>query len=176
MPSADTGRAGFPHIDHESPAAFSGDRRHRYVLRRTTGLDGGSCTFIMLNPSTADEETDDPTVRRAKAFAHRWGFGAIEVVNLFALRSTDPRALTGPHAIGYANDRYIWSSVRRADMVVCAWGNHGALFGRSSFIMAEIDRFRVKLHHLGLTASGEPRHPLYLRKKTEPIPFHTEGP
>jgi len=112
-------------------ALFSEDRVYRYLLRRKTGVQRTTCLFIMLNPSIADETKNDPTVTRCINYTRHWGFGWLEVCNIFAYRATDPRELyLEAFKRGPDNDKHIKAAVRRADRVVCAWGNHGALQGR----------------------------------------------
>lgn len=161
------------------PAVFSNDRLYRYILRRK--LEGNNprrCVFICLNPSTADEVQDDPTVRRCRGFATDWGFGILEVANIFALRSTDPSLLytsleSGIEPVGEENDHHIYLAARDAHLVVFAWGNHGKHLGRGSQVMGNLSGFGpmkklgVQLSHLGLTKEGQPKHPLYLAKDTE---------
>jgi hypothetical protein len=130
--------------------------------------------FVMLNPSTADHTLDDPTIRRCIDFAYHWGYGALEVVNLFALRSTDPKALRGAVGpVGACNDGAIIACAREASMVVCAWGTDGALDGRGDRVRAFLADYSQgeKLYHLGLTKGGQPRHPLYLKADTLPVCF-----
>jgi hypothetical protein len=119
--------------------------------------------MIMLNPSTADETKNDPTVERCERRARSLGYGGLLVANIFALRSTDPRALYS-HAspVGRANDAAIVAMAREAAHVVCAWGVHGALAGRGRAVAALLERQSVGLHALGVTREGHPRHPLYL--------------
>ena len=154
------------------PAAiFSRDRKHRYTLRRQLDpmLGQGTCCFIMCNPSTANEFHNDPTIRRCIGFARSWGFQQLVVVNLFALRSTDPKSLyaTKGDPIGKLNDGYILQAVIEADLVVCAWGNNGTLKGRSKDVLAQLQPFGAKVKHLGMTDQGEPGHPLHLLKTTQ---------
>jgi hypothetical protein len=146
--------------------------RYRLLLWRAWAGGEGCVVFVMLNPSTADARRDDPTVRRCMGFARAWGFGRLEVVNLFALRATDPTALRRARKpIGRGNDRAIVDAVRRGDVVVAAWGVHGALGGRDAAVRALLaDR---PLHCLGVTRGGHPRHPLYLRAGSRPVPFVT---
>lgn len=108
-------------------AQFSPCAKYRYLLTRE-GLGGtGTCLFIMLNPSTADAMVDDATIRRCSGFAQRWGYARLEVANIYAYRSTDPRALRDlADPVGPENDQYIAEAVARADKVVCAWGAHPA--------------------------------------------------
>ena len=138
-------------------------------------LPGGSkqfVAFIGLNPSTADETQDDPTVRRCIGFAKHWGFGGMFMLNIFALRSTDPRALyraedpTGPE-----NDYWITQVVQKREVtrVVACWGNHGALLSRG-WEVKKLDRLRGALWRIGeLTKTGQPRHPLYLKGDLVPV-------
>jgi hypothetical protein len=144
-------------------ARFSPDRRYRYVLTRRWDRVRPVCAFVLLNPSTADERADDPTVRRCAAFARRWGFGGLTLVNLFALRATEPRALRdAPDPVGRANDVGLLRQTRRAAVVVLGWGAHGRLRGRAEEVRSLLSPLSAKFRILGRTRSGEPRHPLYL--------------
>lgn len=146
-------------------AEFDQTRAYRYVLRRhlMLGEEGKHVTFVMLNPSTADENFNDPTVTRCIRFAQSWGFAVLEVVNLFAYRSTYPQVLTVTEdPVGPENDRYITTSAWWADLVVCAWGNHGIIRDRGSEVK-ELLRPLAEVVHLGLTKRQQPRHPLYVR-------------
>jgi hypothetical protein len=126
----------------------------------------------MLNPSTASALVLDPTVRRCVRLAQAWGLGAVEVVNLFALRSTDPRGLRGPdEPVGPGNDDAVVAAAAAADLVVAAWGVHGSLAGRDERVRALLDD--RPLHHLGLTRDGHPRHPLYLPRTARTVPWHS---
>src|SRR5438128_11131670 len=106
-------------------ATFSRDRRYRYRLWRRWDRSRAVVAFVMLSPSTADAMHDDPTIRRCVGFARAWGCGGVDVVNLFALRATDPRALRkAADPIGPANERHLRRAVRAAGLVVLAWGAH----------------------------------------------------
>jgi len=125
----------------------------------------------MLNPSTADATIDDATIRRCIGFACTWGFGALEVVNLFAYRATDPatlRRVVDP--IGPQSDRYLLAMRQRAQTIVVDWGNHGDWQNRDQAVLRLLGA-RRDIYCLGKTLSGHPRHPLYLRGNTTPIPF-----
>jgi hypothetical protein len=123
----------------------------------------------MLNPSTADECSDDPTIRRCIGFARTWGYGGLEVVNLFALRATDPRALrVSRDPIGGSNDAYLRDAAARAAVMVIAWGAHGVFRSRSAAALELLSPL-ARLLALGWTIAGEPRHPLYLRRDVTPI-------
>ena len=157
-------------------ASFSPDRRYRYWLESKLGDRDGVCMFLMLNPSTADEVRSDPTVTRCKGFARGWGYGSLWVCNIFALRSTRPDALiASPDPSGPENDRHILEYARKADRVVCAWGNHGAHRDRGERVlrMLEDRGLSARMCHLGLTKHAQPRHPLYLRASTRPVRFHS---
>lgn len=144
---------------------------YRYSLTRDVApLDGdGTVTFVMLNPSTADAEQDDPTIRRCVGFARSWGFARLKVVNLYAYRATDPRDLYAYEGdrVGPENDCTIAKVVGGSDLVVCAWGANNAN-GRDEKVLDLI----AAPHSLGLTKNGgKPRHPLYVRADTRPLPF-----
>lgn len=150
-------------------AVFSKCGRYRYALRRIWTVDLPAVMFIGLNPSTATAATDDPTLRRCIRFAQAWGFGSLVMTNLFAMRSTDPAALSrAVDPIGPRNNWWLAFHRGRADAVVAAWGAHGTLHSRGEEV---IRRFR-DLHCLGLTRNGQPRHPLYLPGDLELVRFN----
>lgn len=152
-------------------AKFCPDRRFRYALWRAWENGGARyVNFVMLNPSTADEEVLDPTVRRCVKFARTWGYDGIHVTNIFALRSTDPRelyAVTDP--VGPANDQFIYETADRAALVVFAWGSHGKFRDRGIEVASMLVPFKPR--HFGLTKRGQPRHPLYLKSDSDLIDF-----
>lgn len=158
----------------EAPhAVFSGDRRYRYYLSRPFVGEGRSICWIMLNPSTADEDHNDPTVRRCIGFATDYRFedggrcGYMHVLNLFAFRATDPHELKGePDPIGPENDIWIEQQASSSDLVVCAWGAHGQYLGRGAQVKQRLLDRGIALWCLGCTSSGEPRHPLYVASYT----------
>lgn len=157
--------AEFPNGDASS--------KWRLVLARqltTRAVNPRVVTFIMLNPSTANGEEDDPTIRRCVDFARKWQFDQLLVVNLFAYRSTDPSVLRRlPHdeAVGPENGAVIQSTAARSALVVAAWGAHGG--PRGTDVAQRLSRAGIALHHLGLTKSGQPRHPLYLARSVLPV-------
>ena len=123
---------------------------------------------------TADEFRLDPSCTRARLYAERWGFGALIVTNVFAWRATDPREMkAAPDPIGRANDRAIVRAAREAELVVCAWGNHGAHLERSARVLELLRAAGVDLHALRVTGAGEPAHPLYLRAQLKPRTLRT---
>jgi hypothetical protein len=141
--------------------------KYRFLLSRNWDPARASVTFIMLNPSTADEVGDDPTIRRCCGLARAWGFGGLEVVNLFALRATRPRELLAAgDPVGDGNDRAIIEAVGRASLTVAAWGNHGGHRDRAAQVLGLLAGRAV--HTLGLTRQGQPRHPLYAPAGVEP--------
>lgn len=153
-------------------AIFSKSGRHRYYLWRRWADMGDATLWIMLNPSTADAERDDATIRRCVNFTKAWGCTRMVVVNLFALRATDPRELkTVDKPIGANNDAVIKHQATNCGFkyVVAAWGNHGKLFNRQQEVAALLGD--VPLVCLGVTKSGCPKHPLRLSKKTALRPF-----
>lgn len=125
-----------------------------------------SVLFVMLNPSTADAEVDDATIRKCVGFAKRWRYERMEVVNLFAYRTTSPRDLfaakaSGGDIIGAENQHCTQEMVADAGMIVCAWGGHGH---GHEFHIEEVRGWLgdKPQYHLGLTRAGHPRHPLYV--------------
>ena len=158
--------------DAESEAVYSDDMAHRYLLTRVWG-PGRRALFVMLNPSTATEVQNDPSVERCERRARALGFGAFRVCNIFAFRETDPakmRAAVDPVG-GPANDVAIAESCLWADTIVCAWGAHGAFLGRGPEVERLMRETGRPLHHLGLTRDGHPRHPLYIGYGTRPVPW-----
>jgi hypothetical protein len=148
-------------------AVISEDGRYRYRLDRRWG-HGPRVVWIMLNPSTADAEQDDPTLRRITAFSRGWGFSALTVVNLYAWRATDPADLwTASDPVGPDNDFHI-AEVCATSHVIAAWGAHARL-DRIAAVLAlpGMDGLRA----LAVTKTGQPRHPLYLRGDLTPQPW-----
>lgn len=139
-------------------ATFDDSGRFRYLLWRTWDESLPRACFVMLNPSTADATSDDPTIRRCIGFARSHGFGGIEVVNLFAFRTTDPALLPRTaEARGAGNDEHIRRAIERCVVTIAAWGVHGAGHWQAIPSLSGIE-----LHCLGVTNRGEPRHPLYV--------------
>lgn len=125
--------------------------------------------FLMLNPSTADENKNDPTVQRCEIYAKDWGYGGLYVGNIFAWRATDRAVMKSqPEPIGKDNDKHIITMAKRSEIVVCAWGNDGDHMNRSSQVLKLLSDNDIKPHCLKITNPGEPWHPLYLRKDLKP--------
>jgi hypothetical protein len=167
---------------------FSDCRRYRYTLWREwdepeMGLLGlvasgrlkpGSYLMVIgLNPSTADETNDDPTVRRCINFAKHWGFGALCMTNLFAYRATDPEVMKKTMApVGETIDsntsvncKHLVKCAAGAGMVLAAWGKHGSHLNRA----AQVIRMLPPMHTLGINKDGSPKHPLYVAASATPI-------
>jgi hypothetical protein len=128
----------------------------------------------MLNPSTADAYTNDATIRRCIGFAQAWGYGSLEVVNLFALMATRPQQLQQVcDPIGVDCDRHLLVAVSRAAGIVIAWGNWGRLHQRDRSVLDLLaaQTSPASLYCLGTNQGGQPRHPLYLNRDTDLIPF-----
>lgn len=141
-------------------ATFDPARTYRYVLQRRWS-DAAPAVFVMLNPSTADAMVDDPTIRRCLGFARRERRGGLVVVNLFALRATDPKALYAHRdPVGPANDAVLAATCAQADLLIAAWGAHGSLHGRDQAVARLLAGRDVQC--LGTTKDGHPCHPLYL--------------
>jgi hypothetical protein len=148
-----------------SGAVFSKCRTWRYVLWRRW-KEGTPAVFIGLNPSTADETEDDPTIRRCIGFAKDWGYSALYMLNLFGVRATNPKGIHVFDPIGPQNDAILLDFCRTAGIRVAAWGIHGTYLGRDQTVTAALTRAGITLSCLGRTRGGQPRHPLYLPKNT----------
>lgn len=155
--------------DAQSVALYSPCERYRYALTRTWDDSRKRVLFIMLNPSTATEVQNDPTVERCERRARALGYGAFRVTNIFAWRDTDPakmRRATDP--IGPRNDQAILDGLDWADAVVAAWGSHGAHLGRGAAVARLLMDSARPISTLGLTKAGHPKHPLYIGYATRP--------
>jgi len=163
-------------------ARTDGPYRYRLTRRWSRNLAPDKVLFVMLNPSTADGEQDDPTIRKCVGFAKRWGFGALEVVNLFAHRVTDPRDLlkaarAGVDVVGPKNQEAVYQASWGAEAIVAAWGRHGSLLDQCSRVIDWLPkRFLIRplvVDCLGLTANGQPRHPLMVPYETRLQTFYS---
>jgi len=153
----------------ESGADFSDCKKFRYRLWRRWA-EGPSVSFLMLNPSTADGTSNDPTVERCHRRAVAMGFGALEVINIFGFRATDPKDLKkAKDPIGPQNDTAIIESARAAQMVICAWGGHGDHQDRHLQIQELLKENEIIPHVLSLTKMGHPGHPLYIPYSKTPV-------
>jgi len=146
-------------------AILSEDRKYRYVLSRIWDETKPKVMIIGLNPSTADETEDDPTIGRCISFSKSWGYGGVYMLNLFAFRATQPKDMfNAQNPIGLENNSYIEIYSKKVDKIVCAWGNHGTYKNRGNEIREKFD----KLFYLKLNQTGEPAHPLYLKSELVP--------
>ena len=149
-------------------ATFSDCRKYRYALSRTWNGKKKTILFIGLNPSTANEKIDDPTIRRCINYAQNWGYGSLLMVNLFAYRATLPSELKNvKNPIGNDNDLHIIELSKKADLAVAAWGNEGTLLNRDK----EVKKILPNLMCLKINKSGQPAHPLYQKKDLKLIKY-----
>ncbi|GIT71706.1 MAG: hypothetical protein Ct9H300mP28_15200 [Pseudomonadota bacterium] len=124
--------------------------------------------IIGLNPSTADQTRNDPTITRCINFSRSWGYGGVCVTNLFGFRATAPTELKAHHApIGKENDAWVHEMAKGAAITVAAWGNHGNFLNRSLELLPSLEQ----LHCIKMNKSGEPAHPLYLKAELKPVPM-----
>lgn len=163
---------------------FSPCRKYRYTLWREWDCDsltgcaddlknaGSYLMVIGLNPSTADETQDDPTIRRCIGFAKAWGFGALCMTNLFAWRDTDPEDMKlSPDPIGPGNDKWLNECATRAGLIIAAWGKHGSYLYRGAKVKSSMRDAGISLSCLKINGDGTPKHPLYISADTKPIPY-----
>lgn len=148
-------------------AFFSDDRKYRYALWRTWDLKKQAVMFIGLNPSTANEKTDDPTIRRVVSFARNWGYGGVYMTNLFAIVSADPAILKTTGDPIMDNDKHLRIVNSFCKDVVFAWGNFKEAEERAKVVAAMFP----KAICLGINKNGTPKHPLYIAAKTSPVNF-----
>lgn len=168
---------------------FSPCRKYRYALWREWARDGGLffseapgekivtppgvfryLMVIGLNPSTADETKDDPTIRRCIDFAKRWGFGALCMTNLFAWRDTKPAAMKAAiEPCGMDNGKWITEIAENAGMILAAWGKHGSFCGRDKNVLSAIRSIGKSVYALQINSDGSPKHPLYVAANVQPI-------
>ena len=155
--------------DAPSTAVYSDCERYRYSLSRVWDSAGKHVCFVMLNPSTATEVQNDPTVERCERRARALGFGSFTVTNIFAWRDTDPRKMKATaDPIGPANDDAILDASRTSDQIIAAWGTHGAHLARGAEVQRLLCKLGKPLYHLGLSKAGHPKHPLYIAYTEQP--------
>lgn len=153
----------FPECKIERAAIFSKDEQYRYTLTRVWNRNLPLLGMVLLNPSTATAEEDDPTIHRQSVRARHLGFGGLIVTNIFAWRSTDPdKIYRVPDPIGPDNDRYIKEAMFGCKQVVCGWGQHGAHMGRGYLVARMLQTWGVPTFALHINDDGSPAHPLYL--------------
>lgn len=143
---------------------------YRYTLTRIWDATLGVVNFIMLNPSTADGNKLDATLRRCREFARSWGYGGFVITNLFAFRARSPLAMKAyVDPVGPDNDAYILEQAQQASIVVCGWGTHGVHRGRDKVVVKMLRNNGIKLHYLVRTKALIPGHPLFLSSELKPV-------
>ena len=154
-----------------SRALYSPCLSYRYLLERRWG-EGAPVLWVMLNPSTADEVRNDPTIERCERRTRAMGAGAMAIANLYAFRATRPADLfRAADPVGPATDAVLAGAAAGAAVTVCGWGIHGAKGGRGGTVEALLRRAGIRPRHLGLTKDGHPRHPLYVAYAVAPVPW-----
>lgn len=177
----------FPTVFSPDKNAYDGKGIYRYTLNRDIQreLDLGGIKFnrqlvqfIGVNPSKATETKNDPTVSRCMEWSRRWGFQNMVMTNLFAYRATDPDDMKAfPEPVGPDNDHWLNAVAEQAELIICAWGNHGEHLGRGAIVTVKLLRkHHAKMYCLGFTESGEPKHPLargkaFIPYEFEPVPL-----
>lgn len=152
----------------KNTAELSKDRKYRYALWRTWDENKGTVLFICLNPSTADEKENDPTVNKCIKYAKKWGYGSVCMANLFAFRATDPSDMkASKNPIGLENDAWLKKLSKTAKLTIAAWGNEGSFMGRST----QVKNLLPNMKCIKINKTGEPSHPLYRSLDLKPISF-----
>lgn len=155
-------------------AIFSPCRKWRYHLQHVWDANHANLIWLLLNPSTADEVQNDPTVERCERRARMWGFGGVEVYNIFAYRATDPANMKAQRdPVGVDNDKWMmkFAEKSRQTTAIIGWGEHGKHLGRGQFVLDLLREQGAALHALKINASGHPKHPLYIGYKQTPIAY-----
>lgn len=156
--------------DAASVALYSDCERYRYSLTRVWDEAALRLTYVMLNPSTATEVQNDPTIERCERRARALGYGGIKITNIFAWRDTDPKNLKrAKHPIGPDNDAIVAAAADWGDLTLCGWGAHGSHHERGAEIATHLRATGQPLATLGTSKAGHPRHPLYISYQTQPI-------
>lgn len=160
--------------DSGAGAEISDDKLYRYTLTRQWS-DGPCVGFLMFNPSTADATENDATIRRCMGFAKRWGYGRLVILNLYAIRGTDPRTpVKAEDPVGPMNDHWILETCKDAEEIVCAWGcaqHMPSIVSRMMRVLTLLQAYNVRVSCLGYRKDGHPRHPLMLSYETKIEPF-----
>lgn len=153
-------------------ATISPCGKYRYWLERRWDESKDYLNFIMLNPSTADAEQDDPTIRKCIGFAKNMGYGGIHVTNLFAYRATDPSDLAKcPSPIGPDNGNFIEAGILSAPVTICAWGSNKMAAALAPKLAVVLKKCRAMA--LRINRDGSPAHPLYVPYSVDPVDFTT---
>ena len=150
----------------EISVIYSKCKTYRYSLTKDWNKKGKRLLFILLNPSTATEKQNDPTIERCERRSRLMNYGAFRVCNLFAFRTKSPKIMKNQKdPIGPHNDKIISQSIMWADDILCAWGIHGKYLNRSLKLESLLKSQNYQIFHLGLTKDKSPRHPLYITYK-----------
>lgn len=155
-------------------AIISDCGKYRYALNRPKGrIEPGAVLWVMLNPSTADADIDDPTISRCIGYTRNWGYDSFSVGNLYAYRATDPKALWSADVDirGTENDGHLCRMAARAELIVVAWGGF-ADPARARSVASLLTGF-APIHCIGTTKDGQPWHPLYKSKDLRPVQYST---
>lgn len=158
--------------------AFSPCRRYRYTLEHVIdpALPVRRIMWIGLNPSTADENRLDPTLRRIRRFSADWGFTAFVMTNLFAFRATDPAVMKrAADPVGPLNDVLLQSTAQSCEAIVAAWGTHGGHRSRADAVLRIFHSSGHRVDCIALTKDGSPKHPLYVAASATRYPYPGEG-
>jgi hypothetical protein len=150
--------------DNDNGATFSENGRYRYALWRIWDSEKPLIMFIGLNPSTANQTADDPTIRRVKRFAKDWGYGGVYMMNLFSYVTAYPEELKKCDDPLGDNDGWLEKIAEKCDKIIFAWGNFKEAKERSTEVMR-----KFKGYALLINQNGSPRHPLYVRGDVEPV-------
>jgi len=152
----------------KNTAKLSECRKYRFALWRTWDDSKPYVMFVGLNPSTADENIDDPTLTRCINYAKIWGFGGVCMANIFAFRATQPAVMkAAKDPVGPKNNEWLKALASDAGLIIAAWGNDGSYLMRSQ----EIRELLPNIHCLKMNKSGEPAHPLYQKADLQPVPM-----
>lgn len=148
-------------------AILDKERKYRYMLKRQWGeCNNNFINFVLLNPSTANETVEDPTIKACIKFSQNFGYDGFYVTNLFAFRTKSPNVLKkSEDPIGDENDKYIKEYARKSKLVVIAWGNHGNFLNRNNEVLKILSEIKTP-HCLAVTNLGNPKHPLYIKRNT----------
>lgn len=155
-------------------ASYSPCMKYRYHLRSTWQQpeledEEDYLCFLMLNPSTATEEQNDPTIERIERRARMKGYGGFMILNLFAYRATDPMDMKKQlDPIGPENDWFIEDALMSAPAIICGWGTHGAHMNRNKDVMKLFEKYERTPVALGWTKDNHPQHPLYISYDKQP--------
>lgn len=156
---------------------FSPCRRYRYTLEHVIddvlAIKPRRVMWVGLNPSTADENVLDPTLRRIRRYSLEWGFTSFIMTNLFAFRSTDPRKmLEQADPVGPLNNVYLKMTALKCELIVACWGTHGVHQDRDRQVSTLLSTSHAPIVCLGVNSNGTPKHPLYLKAGAQRVPYY----